>query len=91
MNNGASAKQLLEWQRSLDRSWGAVRFGALRYETKAGQHRFELEVYPDGLDAEAARVDLYAEGVNGGKATQQQMLCADSAPDSSGCRSIGPA
>ncbi len=37
------------------------------------QHVFEVEVYLNDLDSNAVRVELYADGVNGGTAVRQEM------------------
>jgi starch phosphorylase len=38
-----------------------------------GQHRVEVQVYLDDLSPEAVRVELYAEGMNGGDALRREM------------------
>ena len=40
------------------------------------QHRFEVQVYLNGLDPKAVRVELYANGVNGDSPVRQEMKCA---------------
>ncbi|MCX6629159.1 MAG: hypothetical protein NTW28_16190 [Candidatus Solibacter sp.] len=42
-------------------------------ETNAGQHVFEVEVYLHELDPDAARVELYADGSDGGGPVRQEM------------------
>jgi glycogen phosphorylase len=37
------------------------------------QHVFEVQVWLNGLDPEAVRVELYADGVNGGSPVRQEM------------------
>jgi starch phosphorylase len=54
-----------------------MRFGAMKVRTNVEntgeQHVFEAEVYLNNLDPNAARVELYAEGVNGGDPVRQDM------------------
>ena len=41
--------------------------------THAERHIFEVEVYLNDLDPNAVRVELYADGVNGGAPMRQEM------------------
>ena len=65
-NKGAVGKQVVDWRHELDRKWGSLRFGDLRVETNADQHVFEVELSLNDLDPNAARVELYADGIDGG-------------------------
>ncbi len=83
-NKGAVGGQIVDWQHELDRKWGSVRFGSLRVETTANQHVFEVEVFLNDLDSNAARVELYADGID---PVRVEMKCAQPLPDVSrgGC------
>ena len=72
-NKGASGKQMVDWRHSLEQKWAALRFGELTVETRGGQHVFDVQVYLDDLDPKAVRVELYADGVNGGSPVRQEM------------------
>ncbi len=72
-NKGTAAKQMVDWRQGIDSNWGALRFGNLRVESKADQHTFEIEVLLNGLDSNAVRVELYADGINGGAAERAEM------------------
>jgi starch phosphorylase len=72
-NKGARASQMNGWRQSLEQKWGGLRFGELRVETKAEQHLFDIQVYLNDLDPKAVQVELYADGVNGGKPARQEM------------------
>ena len=65
-DKGAIGAQLVEWRRALDHHWGALRFGELKFDNDGKQQVFELQVYLDDLDPAAVRVELYANGVDGG-------------------------
>jgi glycogen phosphorylase len=65
-NNGAIGAELADWRRALEQKWPALRFGDARVGTDGEQHVFELQLYLDGLDEEAVRVELCAEAVAGG-------------------------
>ena len=81
--NGAIGKQVVDWQHGVDRKWGSLRFGDLRVETNADHHMFEVEILLNGLDPNTVRVELYADGINGGDAVRQEMKCARPLPDAS--------
>ncbi len=85
-NKGSIGKQVVDWQHSVDRKWGAVRFGDLRVETKADHQVFEVEAFLNGLDPNTVRVELYADGINGTDPVRVEMKWArllPGAPD--GC------
>jgi glycogen phosphorylase len=72
-DKGAIGVQLVDWRRALDEKWTALRFGEVKVETDGEQHVFEVQAYLDDLDPEAVRVELYAEGVNGGAPERVEM------------------
>jgi starch phosphorylase len=72
-NKGAVAKQMLAWQQDVDRKWGSLRFGGRHVETTADHHVFEVEIFPNDLGKNAARVELYADAINGGDPVRQEM------------------
>jgi starch phosphorylase len=78
-DQGAIGKSIIDWRRALDHGWPAVRFGELKVLTDGEHHSFEIPVYLNDLDPQAVRVELYADGNNGGNgndgATRQEMEC----------------
>jgi starch phosphorylase len=70
---GAAARRLSDWRDALAPRWAAVRFGAASVETKGDRHVFEVEVFTGDAGPDALRVELYADGVNGGDAVRQEM------------------
>ena len=93
-NKGAIGKQMVDWRHSLDQKWAGLHFGEVKVETRDGQHAFEIQVFLNGLDANAVRVELYADGIGGGDPERLEMKCAQPPPDaSSGCvyRATAPA
>ena len=82
-NKGAIGRQTVDWQHAVNRNWGSLRFGDLRIESNADHHVFEVEILLNGLDPNAVRVELYADGINGGDAERQEMKCARPLPDAS--------
>ncbi len=92
-NKGAVASQIVNWQHSLEQKWATLHFGELKIETSGEQHIFEVQVYLSGLDLQAVRVELYADGINGGDPTREEMKCAQplsSASDSCVCQAMVP-
>ncbi len=65
-DKGAIGVQMVNWRHALEQKWAALRFGEVKVETRGEQHVFEVQVYLDDLDPKAVRVELYADGVNGG-------------------------
>jgi starch phosphorylase len=72
-NGGAAGRQMVDWQRSMERAWPALRFGEMKVETDAERHLFEVQVYLGDLDPNAVRVELYADGIEGGGPSRQEM------------------
>ncbi len=63
---GALAVELVGWRRELDAKWPALRIGEVRLFTQDGSHRCEAQLYLDALDPDTLRVELYANGLDGG-------------------------
>jgi len=72
-NKGAAGGQMVDWRHTVEQKWARLRFGEVKIETKGKQHVFEVQVYLNGLDPKAVRVELYADGVNGGGPVRQEM------------------
>jgi starch phosphorylase len=70
---GLVGRQIVDWQRSLQQQWPALRFGQVKVQTKGQQHFFDVEVYLNDLDPKTVRVELYADGVNDGSPARQEM------------------
>jgi len=72
-NKGESERKAVDWRHGLEQKWDALRFGEVKVETRGEQHIFEIEIHLDGLDPNAVRVELYADGVNGADPVIQEM------------------
>jgi starch phosphorylase len=91
---GAAGRQIVDWRESMEKEWPAIRFGKMKVETTGEQHVFEVEVYLNDADPHAARVELYADGVNGGDPVRQEMERVSQLTDASGAyayRALAPA
>jgi len=85
-NNGALGRQVVDWQHTLAQKWAAVTFGEVKVETQGEQHAFEVQLWLNGLDAQAVRVELYADAMNGGDPIREEMKCSRPLPDAThGC------
>ena len=82
-NKGAIGRQIVDWQHAVDRKRGSLRFGNLRVETNTYRPVFEVEVFLNDLDPNAVRVELYADGINGGGPVREEMKCARVLADAS--------
>ncbi len=83
-NKGAVGKQVVDWQRAMDRKWGSLRFGNLRVETNADHRVFEVEMLLNDLEPNAVQVELYADGLTGGAPVQIEMKLVRPLAGSSG-------
>jgi starch phosphorylase len=79
-DKGAIGRQIVDWRHTLDRQWGSLRFGDIRVETDAEHHRIEVELRLNGLEANAVRVELHADGINGADPVRQEMTWVRTLP-----------
>jgi len=73
-DKGAMGAKLVHWQRALEQNWSNLRFGEVKVARYGGKHVFEVQVYLSGLEPNTVRVELYADGVNGGEPVRQEMM-----------------
>ena len=78
-DKGAIGRKITAWRRSLDQKWPTLHFGEVTLTTRGQQHFFDVEVFLGGLDPEAVRVELYANGSNA-----QEMKRVGLAPSAAG-------
>ena len=83
-NQGALGREIVDWRQAADQAWGLLRFGDLRVESSAGHHVFEVEVFLNDLDPNAAHIELYADGVDGGAPVRVEMPCVRRLPGAAG-------
>jgi len=93
-SRGALGRELAEWSDRVARSFGEVRFGALRVESEGGALRFEVEVFAGATAAEELRAELYAEPLEpGGDPVRLPMEWGAPVPGVPGarlCRAAAP-
>jgi starch phosphorylase len=79
-NQGAEGKQLADWQHTVTREWPSLHFGNVRVSSNPALHSFEVELFLHDLDPGAARVELYADPINGGDPIRKEMGFARELP-----------
>ncbi|MBJ6752080.1 alpha-glucan family phosphorylase [Geomonas anaerohicana] len=72
-DNGEAGVAIVNWLKAVKREWGNLRFGVDKVVTKGNLHTFEVQLYLNGLDPNAVKVELYADGVNGGDPVCKEM------------------
>lgn len=70
----AVGAQIVNWRQTLDQKWATLRFGKVKVVSDEETHGFELELYLGSVDPNSVRVELYADGVNGGGPERQEMM-----------------
>ena len=71
-DKGAAGSRMVAWRHAMERD-AAIRFGEMHVATNGEQHVFEVQVYLTDLDPNAARVELFADGINGDGPVRQEM------------------
>lgn len=69
----AVGTSIVNWQNSLREKWASLRFGEVRVQSSTAEHRFEVQVYLDGLEPHSVNVELYAEGNGNAPPLRQRM------------------
>ena len=72
-NRGRLGVDLLNWQTQMSKHWSTLRFGSAAVTRQGDRDLFQVQVYLDDLDPTAVKVELYAEGTNGGAPVREAM------------------
>lgn len=72
-DTGAEGAAIAGWKRALEENWDGLRFGEVTVQTSGGRHIFTVHVHAKGLSTDAVRVELYADGLNGGEPERQEL------------------
>jgi glycogen phosphorylase len=73
VNSGRLGTDLLNWQVQMSKHWSTLRFGSAIVNRQGDHDFFQVQVYLDDLDPAAVKVELYAEGQNGGAPVREAM------------------
>jgi len=83
-DKGATGRKVAQWGEILDEKWTGVRFGEMKVSTEGRDHSFDVQIDLNGLEAAMVRVELYAEGTDGGVPTRQEMTRMQAKKSSNG-------
>ncbi|MFL6438161.1 MAG: alpha-glucan family phosphorylase [Terriglobales bacterium] len=72
-NRGSLGADLVAWQAELAKHWSALRFGSATVQQQGEQYLFQVQVFLDALNADAVRVELYAEAQKDAAPITQRM------------------
>ena len=81
---GTVGRALVDWRHTLEQKWPQLSFGEMKVSREGEQHAIEVEIHLHGLDANAVRAELYADGNNGGDPVRQEMTRVRDLVDASG-------
>jgi starch phosphorylase len=59
-HENALGKKIVQWKHDLDQYWPHLKFGDITVATQQDHHRFDVQVFLDGLDPNLVRVQLIA-------------------------------
>jgi len=79
-NNGLVGRNMVDWRRRLDRSWDSIRFGRVRMTSGPSGNDVEVELFLNGMDPGAVKVQLFVDAVNEGECVAE-MTRLRGAPD----------
>lgn len=66
-------KKMLSWQQALALHWSGLYFGDIKIESTSEKHHFEVQVFLNGLDPDAIKIELYAAGMDGNAPALYEM------------------
>lgn len=85
----ALCSDIVAWRREIEKKWAGLRFLDMRVQTADGKHLFEAVVYLNGLGPDAVRVELYADGLDGGGPERHEMEPVEKQAGEGGGRAYG--
>jgi len=72
-DKGALAAELERWHESIENHWSDLHFGNRYVQETNGHLQVRVQVYLGRLDHDSVRVELYADGINGGEPVRVRM------------------
>jgi len=72
-DNGRRGTEVLSWVGALERAWGTATFRSMDVHTEGDRHTFQVRLNLGDLNPDDVRVELYAEGEDGGAAVGMEM------------------
>lgn len=71
---GIKAKQIVAWKKDLEQKWSNLRFERVNMESRAEGHFFTTDIYLGDLAPGMIKVELFADGHEGGAPFRQEMI-----------------
>jgi starch phosphorylase len=79
-DKGSLGRHIVDWQHGLDQRWDSMHFGRVQVESRPDGHEFEVELFLNGMDRNAVKVQLYVDAANEGDSVAE-MTMLRRAPD----------
>lgn len=73
---GITGKKIVQAAKEIEKKWDGVKFGKITIENVENGYLFHVQAILNGIPAEKIRMELFAEGINGGK-TERIVLEMD--------------
>lgn len=70
---GIQGTSIINWKHSIAQNWSKIRFHDVRNETKENQYEFEVQVYLNGLEPNAVKLEIFANAFEDKEAIRQEM------------------
>jgi starch phosphorylase len=80
---GVVGRKIGDWRHALDQKWESLHFGSVRVNAQPGRYEIEVELFLNGIDPNAVRVQLYADALNKGDPVRLEMTRVKTASDAS--------
>lgn len=72
-DQGKLSIDILKWKLQIEQNWAKIRFGEVNIGKNNDQHEFQVQVYLNGLDSGAVKVELYAEDADNSGPIRYEM------------------
>jgi starch phosphorylase len=73
LEKGAVGQAMIEWRQKADLKWPQLSFGSRNEKRDGERYVIEVEIHLPGLDPNAVRAELYADGRDGADPVRQEM------------------
>ena len=83
-NKGAGGKGIADWQRALEAAWAEISIGEVQTTTEGGRHLFVAQIRLGSLSPGSVKVELYADGSQGGAPVRMEMTQAQQGSGAAG-------
>ena len=70
---GLEGRRIIDWRLAVEQHWNSLRLLGIRFDTLADHHDVELQIDLNGLNPDAVRVEVYADGRDGAAAETVEM------------------